>query len=87
MPELTFTASIDEYPNSIYKYANTVGVWELWKTLRAFGVGNSDSLLLIRRFGLKQSRRHIMRELGMKSNSVFALLLEGAVTALQEAMR
>ena len=83
MPDLIFTADIEANTGVAQVFANTQGVWNTFKTLRRLGMSNVHTLLLIRKFGLKQGRRLIMRELDMRSNREFQKQVDAAVAALR----
>ena len=83
MPDLIFTQDIEANSGVAQVFANTQGVWNTFKTLRRLGMSNVHTLLLIRKFGLKQGRRLIMRELDMRSNREFQKQVDAAVAALR----
>jgi hypothetical protein len=74
---------IDEFPEARAFCSNTRGVWELFKKLRKLPLANDQILILIRTFGLGQSRRLIMREMGEPSSQTYQRRLAKAVQILR----
>ena len=86
MPDLIFTQDIEANSGAVAVFANTQGVWNMFKALRRLGLSNVHTLLLVRKYGLKQGRRLIMRELDMRSNREFQKLVDEAVAVLRSKL-
>lgn len=62
---------IENFSEGLGNAGNTQGVWELFKKLKRLPLNRDQIRILIRKYGLKQGRRQIMRELKWNNNREF----------------